>query len=961
MKLKWICLLLLAAMTLSLFACGGGTPPANQESGSGTESGETLDKTAIPEEIMILGANGVSDYQIVYSIGNTEAKAQAEALAAYLLQVTGVSIPVVHDSQRESEYEIVLGDASRYIKVDGKTTSIAGKHGLGNSDFAIEVLGNRVYIAAQTPKTLCSAVDYFINKVAYTNKYAFAAGVASDCKIVYKASGATATAVSGSDESYLWFSLGAGSLMETFCQLSFTGEGGWRIQTKHNASDIFDNVGASQLLSLSLGEAPHATLKPIEVAEKGDNVTVKEAGGSYAVLSKKNFKLEFYSPTGKLVATVTNIASDAAGSRIEGQLETGEGIYGTGERFNSANQAGKYIEVFSSDMWSQSNACYMEIPMLCSSRGAGIFLNRYGYMTLDLGLSNKNKWVAEISDAEMDCYIMATDRISDALLGYTELSGHADQPEEWTYGMIVCRYAQDLTRKWSVDITPVKDNRHNGVYDTIAMMEKYDLPWTGILAEGWGINRNRQELKELCDYVHSLGKKFLLYIPMGQNGTGYDVKQITPYGSVYNIPETESGVINPDRGEDAEYRKYIDITNPLAVEWYLEEYWEELLTEVGVDGVKVDFCEQMPEDYPYDYYNDYSTNIANKGTHHWYPTAFNALLYSAVGSKPDGGMLYIRGGGIGLQRSPYVWGGDQKREYNSIKYQLIGALSSGMSGLPYFSYDMSGYQYHYSYMATEEQYMADPTRNIATEATVFLRGLQYSAFTVCMQMHGQVRNPFDFAEYTQYFVNGQETRIFYDAKEKRTYVYAALDGDVDGAEKPLKKNYLIYQDADGKDYVEKNGKKYYVEARKNDNYVYVTDIYRAYVKLHELLTPYITEHAAIASSTGMPLMRHMVLHWQDDSNVYTIDDQYMFGDAFLVAPVLNDMTSRDVYLPEGKWQDMNTGEIITVGKDGQWLNSYAASIGTLPLFYNMNSTSETAEGLIGGIREIFDYIKTIEP
>ncbi|MBQ8415723.1 MAG: hypothetical protein IJX13_02310, partial [Clostridia bacterium] len=524
-----------------------------------------------------------------------------------------------------------------------------------------------------------------------------------------------------------------------------------------------------------------------------------------------------------------------------------------------------------------------------------------------------------------------------------------------------CRYAMDLTQKWSVDITPVKDNRRNGVYDTIAMMEKYDLPWTGILAEGWGINRNRDDLKELCDYVHSLGKKFLLYIPMGQNGTGsYDVRQITPDGFVYDIPETESGSFNPDRGEEAEYRKYIDITNPLAMEWYLEEYWEELITEIGVDGVKVDFCEQMPEDYPYDYYNDYGTNIANKGTHHWYPTAFNAMLYSAVGSKPDGGMLYIRGGGIGLQRSPYVWGGDQMREYNSLRYQLVGALSTGMSGLPYFSYDMSGYQYKTHFISTEEQIMTDPRRDIAYEAQVFLRGLQYSAFTICMQMHGQVKNPFDFAEYTQYFVNGEETRLFYDESAKRTYVYVALDGDVDKEQKPVRKNYLIYQDEDGKDYVEKNGTKYYVEARKNDDYVYVTDIYRAYIKLHELLTPYITEHAEIASSTGMPVMRHMVLHWQDDERVYSINDQYMFGDAFLVAPVLNDQYTRDIYLPEGNWLDLNTGETYEVGPEGKTLTNYAASIATLPLFYNQDTDSETAEGLIDGIREIFDYLQKIE-
>lgn len=107
-------------------------------------------------------------------------------------------------------------------------------------------------------------------------------------------------------------------------------------------------------------------------------------------------------------------------------------------------------------------------------------------------------------------------------------------------------------------------------------------------------------------------------------------------------------------------------------------------------------------------------------------------------------------------------------------------------------------------------------------------------------------------------------------------------------------------------------------------------------------------------------MRHMVLHWQDDKNVYSINDQYMFGDAFLVAPILSDAQQRDIYLPEGTWKDLNTGEVHTVGKEGKMLKDYEANIKTLPVFYNVNSTSETATPeLIAGIEEIFRYVKSI--
>jgi alpha-glucosidase (family GH31 glycosyl hydrolase) len=86
----------------------------------------------------------------------------------------------------------------------------------------------------------------------------------------------------------------------------------------------------------------------------------------------------------------------------------------------------------------------------------------------------------------------------------------------------------------------------------------------------------------------------------------------------------------------------------------------------------------------------------------------------------------------------------------------------------------------------------------------------------------------------------------------------------------------------------------------------------------------------------------------------------MFGDAFLVAPVLTNAKSRNIYLPEGEWLDLNTGETITVGKEGKEIKDYAAGISVLPVFYNVNSTSETVTPeLIEGIQEIFAYAKTV--
>ena len=82
------------------------------------------------------------------------------------------------------------------------------------------------------------------------------------------------------------------------------------------------------------------------------------------------------------------------------------------------------------------------------------------------------------------------------------------------------------------------------------------------------------------------------------------------------------------------------------------------------------------------------------------------------------------------------------------------------------------------------------------------------------------------------------------------------------------------------------------------------DIVREYIKLRYRLLPYVYTLAYENSTSGMPLMRPLFFEDENDLDLIDEKDAFLWGDAFLVAPVLEaGVTAIDVDLPQGMWFD----------------------------------------------------------
>ena len=226
----------------------------------------------------------------------------------------------------------------------------------------------------------------------------------------------------------------------------------------------------------------------------------------------------------------------------------------------------------------------------------------------------------------------------------------------------------------------------------------------------------------------------------------------------------------------------------------------------------------------------------------------------------------LRSGWAGSQKYGNVlWSGDVPSTWESLKDQLVAGLNIGLAGIPWWNTDIGGFM---------EGNVFDPDFR-----ELLIRWYEWAVFQPVMRLHGD-REPFTIPALDDrdwgggYLHTGQDNEMWSYGEE----------------------NFAIM-------------KKHY--------------------ELRRSLRPYLETIFAEAHENGSPLLRAMFYEFPGDPRCWELTDQYMFGPDYLVAPVITPHTfRRDVYLPDGAWQDIRTGEILTGGRTV----SADAPIDSIPVF-----------------------------
>ena len=108
------------------------------------------------------------------------------------------------------------------------------------------------------------------------------------------------------------------------------------------------------------------------------------------------------------------------------------------------------------------------------------------------------------------------------------------------------------------------------------------------------------------------------------------------------------------------------------------------------------------------------------------------------------------------------------------------------------------------------------------------------------------------------------------------------------------------------------------------------EIMKKYIEIREEMRPYTRRMMQEASEMGAPVMRPLFYQFPEDARAWEIQDQFLYGDKVLVAPVTEYLQrEREVYLPKGAdWTEQSTGKKY---QGGQTVRA-EAPLSVIPVF-----------------------------
>lgn len=416
---------------------------------------------------------------------------------------------------------------------------------------------------------------------------------------------------------------------------------------------------------------------------------------------------------------VPPLAKTQQGWLFSMDLNENEPVYGLGEKWGRLDKRGQLIRSYNHDaLGVNAEISYKNTPFAWSPSGWGIFVHTPAAVTHAVGYAqwSQRTYSTLVEDQHLDIFIFHGESGAEILDHYTNLTGKAPIPPDWSLGIILSKAYYKNVEELLNTAKNVRENRMP--CDVITLDGRAWQDTDTRFAFEWDpkrfedpqkvINQLKSQHFKICVWEYPLVSVLNpLYQEMAQKGwllthklTGepyrYQWDQ-SAFGDVLT-PLPESGIV--------------DFTHPDAYQFWLESH--KPLFDLGIDMIKADFGEQVEDENMLAHNGDTGQRL-----HNVYSLLYNQCVYEAAKKYcKTGPFLFSRSAWTGSQRYPSQWGGDPQADWGGLVGSLRGALSWGMSGAPYYATDVGGF-----YKDTR-----DPE--------LFVRWTQMSVFSAHMRLHG---------------------------------------------------------------------------------------------------------------------------------------------------------------------------------------------------------------------------------
>ena len=298
---------------------------------------------------------------------------------------------------------------------------------------------------------------------------------------------------------------------------------------------------------------------------------------------------------------------------------------------------------------------------------------------------------------------------------------------------------------------------------------------------------------------------------------------------------------------------------------YVWEVCKKNYYDLGVDGFWLDNSEPDFAVYDHENYRYFAGPALTCSN--IYPQMYSRVFFDPMKKMGNDAVVnLLRCAWAGSQKyGNVVWSGDVPSTFEAFYDQLQAGLNMGLAGIPWWTTDIGGFM-------TDD--WEDPDFK-----QLLIRWYQFAVYSPVLRMHGE-RGPINIP--------------------------------------PL----------DDRDW----GGGYLHTGHSNELWSYGEENYRImkhYYEVRMAMKEYIKGLFEEASENGSPLLRAMFYEFPEDPKCWELQDQYMFGDRYLVAPVFHlNQWQREVYLPAGTWRDTRDGK----NYEGGQLIMVEAPLETIPVF-----------------------------